>query len=91
MNIKIETYSECRYDEIQKKYGRVLHQFGLTKADDGSAYITINGLEDLFNLDEEINNFCNEQEYWYTYFGILVHNGENPYNEPYLEIKDNYD
>ena len=50
MKIKIETYSEYQFNWIQKEYGSVLHKFGLTKADDESAYIIVNGLEDLFAL-----------------------------------------
>jgi hypothetical protein len=87
MNIKIETYAEYKYDEIQKEYGSVLHKFGLAKSDDGNAYVSINRLEDLFELDKEIRNFCDEQDK-FVYFGIVVKHFNE---EPLLEIKDNYD
>lgn len=88
MNVKIETYAEYKYDEIQKEYGSILHKFGLTKADDGTAYLSIDCLEDLFDLDKELCNFSDERDDWSTYFGIIIkHNGK----EPLLEIKDNYD
>ena len=45
MNIKIETYSHYKYDKIQKEYGSVLNKFGLTKADDETAYLVVNNLE----------------------------------------------
>lgn len=88
MNIKIETYSEYKFDWIQKEYGSVLHKFGLTKADDETAYITVNSLEDLFELDKELNKFCDEQDDWRIYFGIIVKHYDG---QPMLEIKDNYD
>lgn len=88
MNVKIETYSEYKYDRIQKEYGSVLHKFGLTKSDDGSAYITVNSLEDLFELDKELDSFDDKRDDWSVYFGIIIrHNNE----QPILEIKDNYD
>lgn len=88
MNVKIETYSEYKYDEIEKEYGSILHKYGLTKADDESAYISINNLEDLFELDREISDFCDDRDDWNVYFGIVI----SQFNgEPLLEIKDNYD
>lgn len=88
MNIKIETYGEYKYDVVQKEYGSVLHKFGLTKADDESAYISVERLEDLFELAKELHDFDQEREDWSVYFGIIIthHNGQ-----PMLEIKDNYD
>ena len=88
MNIKIETYSEYEFNWIQKEYGTVLQKFGLTKADDGSAYITVSSLEDLFALDQELDQFCEEQDDWRVYFGIIVTHDNGM---PMLEIKDNYD
>lgn len=88
MNIKIETYSEYKFNWIQKEYGSVLHKFGLAKADDESAYITVNGLEDLFELDKELDKFCDEQDDYSTYFGIIITHNRGV---PMLEIKDNYD
>ena len=88
MNIKIETCGENKYDRIQKEYGSVLQKFGLTKADDGSAYITVNGLEDLFELDRQLTRFDEEREDWGVYFGLVVTHDKG---EPVLEIKDNYD
>ena len=86
MNIRIKTYAEYKYENIQKEYGNILHKFGLTKSDDGSAYINVNSLEDLFELDKEISKFCDDD--WRVYFGIIVkHDGK----EQLLEIKDNYD
>ena len=89
MNLKIETYAEYKYDEIQKEYGSVLHKFGLAKADDESAYISINSLEDLFELDKELRSFCDERDDdWCIYFGIVI---EHFNGQPLLIIKDNYD
>lgn len=88
MNILIETYFNYEYDEIQKEYGSVLHKFGLTKDHDGRAYIIINSLEDLFELDKELREFCNEREDWFVYFGIII---EHCKEGPLLTIKDNYD
>ena len=88
MNIKIETYSEYKFSWIQKEYGSVLHKFGLTEANDGTAYITVDSLEDLFELDKELNSFCDEQNDWRVYFGIIV---KHDRGIPMLEIKDNYD
>jgi len=88
MNVKIETWTEYKYDEIQKEYGSVLHKFGLTEADDGSAYIDINRLEDLFEIDKEISKFCDEQDDWCVYFGLII---KHDNGQPLLEIKDNYD
>ena len=88
MNIKIETYSEYKFNWIEKEYGSVLHKFGLAKADDETAYITVNGLEDLFELDKELNSFCEEQDDWRVYFGVII---THDYGQPMLEIKDNYD
>lgn len=88
MNIKIETSGENKYDRIQKEYGSVLQKFGLTKADDGSAYITVNGLEDLFELDRQLSRFDEERDDWSVYFGIIITHDRGV---PMLEIKDNYD
>ena len=88
MNIKIETYADYKYDEIQKEYGSVLDKFGLTKANDGAAYISINCLEDLFKLDKELRSFCDEKNDWSIYLGIIIKQ-EN--EDLWLEIKDNYD
>ena len=87
MNVKIETYSDYKYDRIQKEYGSVLHKFGLTEADNGTAYLIVNGLEDLFKLDKELNSFCDKQDDWRVYFGIVVTHDRG---EPLLEIEDNY-
>lgn len=89
MNVKIETYAQYKYEEIQKEYGSILHKFGLTKADDGTAYINVNSLEDLFELDKELCNFCNELDGYHVYFGIVVQHNDD--GEQLLEIKDNYD
>ena len=88
MNIKIETYGEYKFNRIEKEYGSVLHKFGLAKADDETAYITVNSLEDLFELDKELNKFCDEQDNWRVYFGIII---IHDHGQPMLEIKDNYD
>lgn len=88
MNIRIETYGDWRHDEIQKQYGSILHKFGLTKANDGSTYLNINGLEDLFELDRELTKFSDENDDWSIYFGIMITHNDK---EPVLEIKDNYD
>lgn len=88
MNIKIETSGENKYDRIQKEYGSVLQKFDLTKADDGSAYITVNGLEDLFELDRQLSRFDEERDDWSVYFGIIITHDRGV---PMLEIKDNYD
>ena len=88
MNVKIETYSEYEYEWVQKEYGAILNKFGLSKANDGTAYIVINSLEDLFQLDKELDKFCEEQDDWHVYFGVIIkHNS----GEPLLEIKDSYD
>ena len=88
MNIKIETYSDYKYDEIAKEYGNVLHKFGLTKADDGTAYLSVDRLEDLLELDKEISNFNDERDDWHVYFGIVI---KHYSGQPLLEIKDSYD
>lgn len=88
MNIKIETWGQYKYDRINEEYGSILHNFGLTKADDESAYITVNCLEDLFELDRQLTRFDEEREDWGVYFGIVVTHDKG---EPMLEIKDNYD
>lgn len=88
MNVKIETYAQCKYDEIKKEYGSVLDKFGLTKADDGTAYINVDCLEDLFKLDKELNSFCDNRDDWGIYFGIII---KHDNGEQLLEIKDNYD
>ena len=88
MNIKIETYNFYKYDDIHKEYGDVLNKFGLTKSDNETAYINIDCLEDLFEIDKDICNLLDERDDWYVYFGIMIkHDGK----EPFLEIKDNYD
>ena len=87
MNVRIETYGEYKYDEIQKEYGSVLNKFGLSKLDD-DAYISINCLEDIFNLDKEIRAFCEEHDEDIYYFGIMIKHFNG---EPLLEIKDNFD
>jgi hypothetical protein len=88
MNIRIETYSDIKYESIEKEYGSVLNKFGLAKADDESAYITVNALEDLFELDKELSRLDDEKYDWGVYFGIVVtHERE----VPLLVIKDNYD
>lgn len=88
MKIKIETYSSCRYDAIKREYGSVLHKFGLTRANDGSAYVNINRLEELFEIDKALGSFCDERDDWQVYFGIIIKHYDG---EPLLEIKDNYD
>lgn len=88
MNIKIETWGQYKYDRIQEEYGSILHKFGFTKADGGSAYITINSLEDLFELDRQLTRFDEELEDWGVYFGLVITHDKG---EPMLEIKDNYD
>ncbi len=89
MNIKIETYGEFKYDAIQKEYGSVLHKFGLTKDDDGRAYVVVDGLEDLLNMDKELRDFDAEREDYSFYFGIIIGHDEN--ENPLLLLKDNYD
>jgi hypothetical protein len=88
MKIQLETYCAYQYDEIEKEYGSVLHKFGLTKSDDGFAYLSVDRLEDLFELDKEIRNFDDEQDDWHVYFGMIIRY-EN--GQPLLIIKDNYD
>lgn len=88
MNVKIETYGKYKYDTIQKEYGSVLHKFGLSEANDESAYIIINDLEDLFELDKELMNFNDARDDWSVYFGIIITHDNG---QPMLEIKDNYD
>lgn len=88
MNIKIETSYENKYARIQKDYGSVLQKFGLNKADDGSAYITVNSLDDLFELDRQLTRFDDERYDWGVYFGIVVMHDKG---QPMLLIKDNYD
>ena len=88
MNIKIETYAQNKYDVIQKEYGSVLNKFGLTEADNGRAYVTINSLEDLLNMDKELRNFKESQQGWHVYLGLIISHDNNG---PLLEIKDNYD
>jgi hypothetical protein len=88
MKIQLETRCADQYDEIEKEYGSVLHKFGLTKADDGFAYLSIDRLEDLFELDKEIHNFNDERDDWHVYFGMIIRY-EN--GQPLLIIKDNYD
>lgn len=88
MDIRVETYSAYRYDEIQKEYGSVLNKFNLTEAEYGRAYITINSLEDLLNIDKELRIFKESLPDWNVYFGLIVsHDSKGPL----LEIKDNYD
>ena len=87
MNIKIETWGQYKYDRIKEEYGSILHKFGLTKVDE-SAYITVNSLEDLFELDRQLTLFDEEQEDWGVYFGLVI---KHDNGEPMLEIKDNYD
>lgn len=88
MNIKIETWGQYKFDRIKEEYGSILHNFGLTKADDESAYITVNSLEDLFELDRQLTRFDEEREDWGVYFGIVITHDKG---QPMLEIKDNYD
>lgn len=88
MNIRIETYSDIKYERIETEYGSVLNKFGLAKADDESAYITVNGLEDLFELDRQLSRFDEERDDWSVYFGIIITHDRGV---PMLEIKDNYD
>jgi hypothetical protein len=87
MNIKIETWGQYKYDRIKEEYGSILHKFGLTKVDE-SAYITVNSLKDLFELDRQLTRFDEEREDWGVYFGLVDTHDKG---EPMLEIKDNYD
>lgn len=89
MNINIETYADYKYDEIQKEYGSVLHEFGLTKNDDEKAYVVINSLEDLLYMDRKLRDFDAEREDYSVYFGIIIGHDEN--ENPLLLLKDNYD
>ncbi len=88
MNVKIETYSHYKYDKIEKEYGSILNKFGLSEADDGSAYISVGCLVDLFELDKELSHFDEERDDWSVYFGIVITHDRG---RPMLEIKDNYD
>ena len=88
MKIKIETRCADQYDEIEKEYGNVLHKFGLTKADDGTAYLSVDRLDDLLELDKEIRNFDDERDDWHVYFGMIIRYESG---QPLLIIKDNYD
>ena len=88
MDIRVTTYSAYRYDEIQKEYGSVLNKFNLIEAEYGRAYITINSLEDLLNIDKELSVFQENQTGWNVYFGLIVSHDNNG---PLLKIKDNYD
>ena len=89
MKINIETYDCDRYDEISAEYGKVLSRFGLSEKADGSAEVYIDCLGDVFNLHKEIENFINDSDKPFPYFGLMI----KSYNDgtPYLEIKDNYD
>lgn len=89
MNVKIESYMYYAYDDIQKEYGSVLHEYGLTKSDDGYAYINVNSVEDLFEINKKLRKLDDEREEWSVYFGILVECDD--YGVPILTIKDNYD
>lgn len=89
MNIKIETYGEFKFDSIQKEYGSVLCKFGLTKDDNGLAYVTIDTMEDLFDMDEKLRDFDEERVDYGVYFGIIITQDED--GNPLLVLKDNYD
>ena len=89
MKIKVETYAEYKYDEIEREYGYVLHKYGLIKSDDGSAYINVNTVEDLIKIDKDMRCFCDERDEWSVYFGVMVTTHFD--GEPLIEIKDNYD
>lgn len=89
MNIKIETYGDYKYEPIYKEYGSVLDKFGLTKADDETAYVNINGLEDLLDMDKKLRDFDAEREDYSIYFGIIIGHDED--ENPLLVLKDNYD
>ena len=89
MRIKVETWCKYKYDQIQEEYGNVLNKFGLVKSDDETAYLNINSLEDLFELDKELRNFCDGLNDYGVYFGIVVQHNDK--GEQLLEIKDNYD
>lgn len=89
MKIRIETYFSNEYDEILKEYGNVLSRFGLTSTDDGHAEIYIGTLGDVLNLHKEIEEFIDNSDKPYHYFGLMIKSHDD--GTPYLEIKDNYD
>ena len=89
MNIKIETYADYKYDPIHKEYGSVLDKFGLTKDNNERAYVVINSVEDLLNMDSSLRDFDEKREDYSVYFGIII--GQDKDGNPLLVLKDNYD
>ncbi len=89
MKIRIETCFFYEYDEILQEYGKVLSRFGLTMTDDNHAEIYIGTLGDIFSIHKEIEEFIDNSDKPYHYFGLMIKSYDD--GTPYLEIKDNYD
>lgn len=73
----------------QKIMEKVLKRFGLSKTQDGGAEIYITCLGDLLNLNKELEQFVENVEVPFVYFGLMIKSYSD--GTPYLEIKDNYD
>lgn len=92
MTVKIETYCHSEYDEIWQEYGKVLNKFGLEKVEGthyAEAYITINDLVDLLELEKALGEWLELAEDWSVYFGIVLTHTDS--GRPLIVIKDNYD
>lgn len=96
MLVKIETYSDYEYDPIKKEYGSVLNKYGLQEIDDKygrnnfkAAAITLNTIEELFQLDADLRKLDEDEDGWHLYFGLMTQIDENCNNR--IVIKDNYD
>ena len=89
MKIGIETYASNTYKEISEEYGDVLKRFGLSETENEYAEIYIDCLGDIFNLHKEIEEFTNNSDKAFPYFGLMIKSHDD--GTLYLEIKDNYD
>lgn len=89
MKINIETYGSDKFKDIFEEYGSVLAVYGLTETPGGAAYIEVGTIEDLFDINERLKDFCEETDRPLPYFGLMVKTRGD--GRPFLEIKDNYE
>lgn len=86
MKIRLETWSEYKYELIMKEYGEVLKRY-FPQEVNGYIYIEIDTIEKLVILESELRDYCETKDDIY-YFGLMI---TSDANGKMLMIKDNYD